>query len=146
VVNDHICKIQGGGTQALVRGLGGFSTKVHLRAEGGGKPITWVLTAGHRHEAPQITPLLDRGAIRRPGRGRPRLRPPRVAGAKVAARITFRAMHEGEFQGIPPTGQQVTFSSIELNRMEGGKVAEHWVELDLLGRLQQLGAIPSAGS
>jgi predicted ester cyclase len=69
-----------------------------------------------------------------------------AAGDKVAARITFRATHEGEFQGIPPTGQQVTFSFIELNRMEGGKVAEHWVELDLLGLLQQLGAIPTAGS
>jgi steroid delta-isomerase-like uncharacterized protein len=66
-----------------------------------------------------------------------------AAGDKVAARITFRATHRGEFQGIPPTGQQVTFSSIELNRMEGGKVAEHWVELDLLGLLQQLGAIPT---
>ncbi len=41
-----------------------------------------MLTAGERHEAPQITPLLDRGSVRRPGRGRPRLRPLRVAGDK----------------------------------------------------------------
>ena len=34
---------------------------------------------------------------------------------------------------------------IEFNRMVGGKVAEHWVELDLLGLLGQLGAIPTPG-
>ena len=49
-----------------------------------------MLTAGERHEAPQITPLLDRGAIRRPGRGRPRLRPARVAGDKGYTGQTVR--------------------------------------------------------
>ena len=67
-------------------------------------------------------------------------------GDRVAARVTFRGTHRGEFQGIPPTERQVTFSAIEFNRMEGGKVAEHWVELDLLGLLQQLGAIPTPGT
>lgn len=41
-----------------------------------------VLTAGQRHEAPQVPALLERGAVRRAGRGRPRLRPDRVAGDK----------------------------------------------------------------
>jgi steroid delta-isomerase-like uncharacterized protein len=67
-------------------------------------------------------------------------------GDKVAARVTFRGTHRGEFQGIPPTEQRVTFSSIEVNRMVGGKVAEHWVELDLLGLLRQLGAVPTPGA
>jgi transposase len=40
-----------------------------------------VLTAGQRHEAPQVPALLERGAVARP-RGRPRLRPDRVAGDK----------------------------------------------------------------
>lgn len=64
-------------------------------------------------------------------------------GDLVASRVAFRGTHRGEFQGIPPTGKQVAFSSIEINRMVGGKVAEHWVDLDLLGLLQQLGAIPA---
>jgi transposase len=42
--------------------------------------MTAVLTAGQRHEAPQAAGLLERGAVPRPGRGRPRLRPDRVAG------------------------------------------------------------------
>lgn len=59
------------------RSQGGFSTKIHLRAEGGGKPIIAVLTGGERHEQIALEAVLDAGAIRRPGRGRPRLRPRR---------------------------------------------------------------------
>jgi steroid delta-isomerase-like uncharacterized protein len=62
---------------------------------------------------------------------------------RVAARITFRGTHRGPFQGIPPTERPVTFTAIEFNRMEGGKVAEHWVELDVLGLMTQLGANPA---
>jgi steroid delta-isomerase-like uncharacterized protein len=65
-------------------------------------------------------------------------------GEKVAARVAFRGTHRGgEFQGIAPTGKEVAFSSMEFNRVVGGKVEEHWVELDLLGLMQQLGAVPS---
>lgn len=63
-------------------------------------------------------------------------------GDMVAARVAFRGTHRGEFQGIPPTGKEVAFSSIEIDRMVDGKVAEHWFEMDLLGLMQQLGAIP----
>jgi steroid delta-isomerase-like uncharacterized protein len=63
-------------------------------------------------------------------------------GNMVAARVAFHGSHRGEFQGIPPTDKQVSFSSIEVNRVVGGQVEEHWVELDLLGLMQQLGAIP----
>jgi predicted ester cyclase len=63
-------------------------------------------------------------------------------GNMVAARVAFRGTHRGEFQGIPPTGKEVAFSSIEIDRMVDGKVAEHWFEMDLLGLMRQLGAIP----
>ena len=78
------------GGEALGRSQGGFSTKVHLRAEGGGKPITAVLTGGERHEQIALEALLDQGAIRRPGRGRPRLRPERVVGDKAYSSPTAR--------------------------------------------------------
>lgn len=65
---------------------------------------------------------------------------------RTAARVTFRGTHRGDFQGLPATGRSVTFTSIEFNRMVDGKIAEHWVELDLVGLLQQLGAIPMPGS
>ena len=65
-----------------------------------------------------------------------------LEGDTVAARVDFRGTHRGEFQGIPPTGKEVAFSSIEIDRMVDGKVAEHWFEMDLLGLMGQLGAIP----
>jgi len=70
----------GANVEALGRSQGGFSTKLHLRAEGGGKPIVAVLTGGERHEQIALEALLDNGAIRRASRGRSRLRPRRVAG------------------------------------------------------------------
>jgi transposase len=71
-----------GGDRALGRSRGGFSTKLHLRAERGGKPICFVLTPGQRHEATQVATLLERGVVKRIGRGRPRLRPDRIVGDK----------------------------------------------------------------
>jgi len=59
------------------------STKLHLRAEGGGKLMTLLLTAGQRHEQPQFMSLMEHGAVKRPGRGRPRIRPRRGAGDKA---------------------------------------------------------------
>lgn len=66
-------------------------------------------------------------------------------GEMVAARVTFRGTHRGEFQGMGPTDNEVVFSSMEFNRVVGGKVVEHWVELDLFGLMGQLGAIPEDG-
>jgi hypothetical protein len=63
-------------------------------------------------------------------------------GDTVAARVAFRGTHRGEFQGIPPTGKQVAFSSMVFNHVVDGKVEEHWVEMDLLRLMGQPGAIP----
>jgi hypothetical protein len=49
-----------------------------------------VLTGGERHEQIALEMLLDNGATRRFGRGRPRLRPWRVAGDKGYSSPTAR--------------------------------------------------------
>lgn len=67
--------------EALGRSQGGFSTKIHLRAEGQGKPITFSLTPGQQHEITQAEILLQQGAIQQP-KGRPRLYPKRLAADK----------------------------------------------------------------
>jgi transposase len=67
----------------LGRSQGGFSTKVHLKADGAGKPLTILLTPGQQHESTGFEPLMHHGAIRRPGRGRPRVRPCRMSGDKA---------------------------------------------------------------
>jgi transposase len=76
--------------EALGRSQGGFSTKVHLRAEGNGRPITVVLTGGERHEQIALEAVLDQAAIHRQGRGRARLRPRRLAGDKGYSSPTAR--------------------------------------------------------
>lgn len=77
--------------EALGRSRGGFSTKLHLRAEGGGKPLTFLITAGQRHEAAFFVPLMERGAVKGAGRGRPRQRPHRVVADKGYSYDTLRA-------------------------------------------------------
>jgi predicted ester cyclase len=66
-------------------------------------------------------------------------------GDKVVQRWTYRGTHDGAFQGIQPTGRQVTLTGISIWRVETGKIVESWHELDSLGLLQQLGAIPAPG-
>ncbi len=63
-------------------------------------------------------------------------------GDKVIERTQTSATHTGEFNGIPPTGRQVGWTEIHIYRLENGKIAEQWSEIDLLGLLVQLGAIP----
>lgn len=71
-----------GAPRALGRSRGGFGTKIHLRSDRKGNPIAFALTGGEKHDAPQLLRLVDIGAIRRAGRGRPRLRPACIAGDK----------------------------------------------------------------
>jgi predicted ester cyclase len=66
-------------------------------------------------------------------------------GDAVCTRGHFEGTHEGEFMGIPGTGRKVDVKYIDAWRLEGGKAVENWVQLDMLGLMQQLGAIPSAG-
>ncbi len=44
--------------------------------------MTLVLTPGQRHESTQLPALMEQGAVKRPARGRPRLRPERIVGDK----------------------------------------------------------------
>ncbi len=68
--------------QALGRSRGGFSTKLHVRADRRGKPLVLLVTAGERHDQTMFEPLLEQGQVRRAGCGRPRGRPERVVGDK----------------------------------------------------------------
>ena len=58
------------------------------------------MTAGQRHEQSALPGLLDTGAVMRPGRGRPKLRPDRAAGDKGYSSRTARA--ELRRRGIRP--------------------------------------------
>ncbi len=81
----------GGVDQALGRSQGGFGTKVHLRVEGKGKPVVFVLTRGQQHEARVFEELMTLGEVKRNGRGHPRIRPQRVCGDKGYSSRKIRA-------------------------------------------------------
>ncbi len=66
-------------------------------------------------------------------------------GDKVVARYTTRGTQQGELMGIPATGKTFTKTAIDILRLEKGKIAEHWLEADQLGMMQQLGVIPAPG-
>lgn len=57
----------------------------------------------------------------------------------TAQRILFTGTHTGPFRGLPPTGREVRFSGIEINRMADAQVAEYWFQLDALTLFEQLG-------
>ena len=44
--------------------------------------MTFALTAGQRHETSKLEALMEQGAVKRVGRGHPKLRPKRVLGDK----------------------------------------------------------------
>jgi steroid delta-isomerase-like uncharacterized protein len=63
-------------------------------------------------------------------------------GDKVATRWIFTGRHDGDFFGIPPTGKQVEVTGISIERVAGGRIVEDRMELDALGLMRQLGAVP----
>lgn len=63
-------------------------------------------------------------------------------GDKVVTRYRFKGTNLGAFQGMAPTGKQVSYSAILIYRIADDKIAEQWTELDLLGLLRQLGVLP----
>jgi predicted ester cyclase len=69
-----------------------------------------------------------------------------VEGDVAAWRSTMRATHTGQFLGIPPTGRQVTVTSIDFGRRKDGLAIEHRPSPDLLGLFQQLGVVPDLAS
>lgn len=62
--------------------------------------------------------------------------------SRVAERWTGRGTHQGEFQGIAPTGRQVTMPGFVVYRFASGKITEFRGLFDRLALMQQLGAIP----
>jgi predicted ester cyclase len=66
-----------------------------------------------------------------------------AVGDRVVLRTTNRATHQGEFQGIAPTGRRILFGQIAIYRMVDGKISEVWEEADLWGLMEQLRVTPA---
>jgi steroid delta-isomerase-like uncharacterized protein len=64
-------------------------------------------------------------------------------GDLVATRHLVNATHEGAFNGVPATGNSVTWTENHLFRIADGVIVEHWAELNAVGLLTQIGALPA---
>ena len=53
-------------------------------------------------------------------------------GDMVVTKFSARCIHQGEFLGVPPSGEEGTYSSIRIHRIVGGKVTDEWSEGNLL--------------
>ncbi|MGW7099698.1 IS5 family transposase [Streptomyces sp. NPDC054883] len=83
----------GGGGQlgeCLGRSRGGFTTKIHLAADGRCQPLALVLTPGHHGDGPQLEYVLSQISVSRTGAGRPHTRPDRVLADKAYTSRTNR--------------------------------------------------------
>jgi len=63
-------------------------------------------------------------------------------GDKVVARFTATGTAQGEIMGIPVDGVPYMNTWIVIFRFADGKIVEEWVQYDLLGVLEQFGAMP----
>jgi steroid delta-isomerase-like uncharacterized protein len=63
---------------------------------------------------------------------------------KVAARFIMTGTHNGTFFGVPPTGQNIKVHATNFYRISNGQIIEEYGQPDMLGLLQQIGAVPSA--
>jgi transposase len=93
---------------ALGRSRGGFGTKLHLLVDGSGVPLAAVVSPGEAHESHFVEPVLRAVRLTTGRRGRPRVRPRRIAGDKGYSYPTMRRYLRGRGIGavIPTRSNQ----------------------------------------
>ena len=62
-------------------------------------------------------------------------------GDLVATRWEFTATHTGQFMGLAPTQKRITWTGVQIDRFEDGKIAESWVDWDKYRFLEGLGLV-----
>jgi transposase len=95
--------------ETLGRSRGGLTSKIHLLADSGCRPLARITSAGQRGDSLAFVPLMGQLGIARPGGGRPRTRPGRVLGDKAYSSAAIRAhlRRRGIKATIPEPSDQV---------------------------------------
>ncbi|WP_412076334.1 IS5 family transposase [Streptomyces xanthophaeus] len=73
----------GAGGESLGRSRGGFTSKLHLSADGRCRPLSLIVTPGQRADSTQFIPALEKIRVPRVGPGRPRRKPDSLAADKA---------------------------------------------------------------
>ena len=88
------------------------------------------IVAGLRRSFPDLTLRIDDLA---------------AVGDQVWVRATGKGTDTGGVAGRPASGSSVKVDVMDLVRIPGGKIVEHWGVADRLGMLQQVGVLPLPG-
>ena len=59
-------------------------------------------------------------------------------GDKVVVRCTMAGTHEGEFMGIPATGNRFAVDVIDILQFRDDKMTAHWGVMDMAAMMEQL--------
>ena len=62
----------------------------------------------------------------------------------VAVFMSWHGTQQGEFVGIPPSGNRISINVFDLFRLADGIIVEHWGMMDSMAMMQQLGAMPTS--
>jgi predicted ester cyclase len=62
-------------------------------------------------------------------------------GNRVVVRARMKGVHEGEFNGIPPTHRTVELPFVVSYEIENGKIIHHWLIADSMALMEQLGVM-----
>jgi steroid delta-isomerase-like uncharacterized protein len=67
-----------------------------------------------------------------------------VDGDRVTTYKTYYGTHDGPFLGIAPTYRKIHFESVDVMRVQNGKITDHWGVGNLLSLMQQIGVRSTA--
>jgi steroid delta-isomerase-like uncharacterized protein len=60
-------------------------------------------------------------------------------GDRVTTYKTYYGTHDGPFLGIAPTHRKIHFESVDVMRVQNGKITDHWGVGNLLSLMRQIG-------
>jgi steroid delta-isomerase-like uncharacterized protein len=63
-------------------------------------------------------------------------------GDKVLTRFEWTGTQRGEFLGVPATGRSVKVWGMVIDRLQGGRIKDTRIIMDMLGLMTQLGFFP----
>ena len=59
-------------------------------------------------------------------------------GDKVTVRFLFQGTHQGEFMGVPPSGNKIRLEGIIIYQIQDEKIINHWINADMADLMRQL--------
>jgi steroid delta-isomerase-like uncharacterized protein len=60
-------------------------------------------------------------------------------GDRVTTFKTYYGTHEGPYLGIAPTHRKIQFETVDVMRVQNGKITDHWGVANLLSLMRQIG-------